>query len=205
MADDQGTVTLFLNQGDGTLGPGQKLTAGGKPIQATGRSSVMVCDWDNDGLKDVVLADEKGYYFYRNVGSAARPVLDAAKPILFGGRSVSYLRPNLGSFVDWDGSGKRAFLGCEFENSVRLYRNLGSGRPGEEPVFGSPEGEILLRSPVPQMISGVDAIDWDGDGRIDLLTGQGHGGSGLRFYATTHRGQLAGTHPVVTIMAVERR
>jgi hypothetical protein len=206
VADGHGTVTLFLNQGSGMLGRGQRVTAAGKPIQGSGRSSVLVCDWDGDGRKDVVLAGEKGYHFYRNVGSPAQPVLEAPRPILFNGRNVSYARPNLGSFVDWDGDGKRDLIGCEFENSVRLYRNLGSGRPGEEPRFGPPEGEIILQASAPQMISGADAIDWDGDGRLDLLTGQGHGGSGLRFYRRDYlEDEVTGRHPLVSVIAVEQR
>ena len=205
VADGHGTVTLFLSQGDGTLRRGQALTAAGKPVQGTGRSSVLVCDWDGDGRKDVVLADEKGYHFYRNVGSPGSPVLEGPRPILFNGRNVTYARPNLGSFVDWDGDGKRNLIGCEFENSVRLYRNLGSGRPGEEPRFGPPEGEVILQASAPQMISGADAIDWDGDGHLDLLTGQGHGGSGLRFYRRDYlEDELAGRHPLVSVIAVER-
>jgi hypothetical protein len=178
--------------------------AGGKPIQGAGRSSVLVCDWDNDGLKDVVLADEKGYCVYRNVGSAAEPSLAAAKPITFDGGPVRYARPNLGSFVDWDGDGKKDLIGCEFENSIRLYRNLGSGRPGEEPKLASPQGEVILQSPVPQMISGADAVDWNGDGDIDILTGQGHGASGLRFYERDYlEDELAGKRPLVSVAAVE--
>jgi len=204
VADGHGTLTLFLSQGDGTPSRGQALTAAGKPIQGTGRSSVLVCDWGGDGLKDVVLADEKGYHFYRNAGSPANPVLEAPRPILFNGRNVSYPRPNLGSFVDWDGDGKRDLIGCEFENSVRLYRNLSSGRPGDLPRFGPPEGAVILQASAPQMISGADAIDWNGDGDLDLLTGQGHGGSGLRFYERDYlEDELAGKRPIVKVLAVE--
>ncbi len=54
------------------------------------------------------------------------------------------------------------------------------------------------------MISGADAIDWNGDGDIDLLTGQGHGGSGLRFYERDYlEDELAGSHPLVRVIAVE--
>ncbi len=206
MADGSGTLTLFLNTGGSALSSGQKVIAGGKPIQGAARSSVLVCDWNNDGLKDIVFADEKGYYFHRNIGSPSDPVFELAKPIRFGDQTASYVRPNLGSFVDWDGDGKKDLIGCHFENSIRFYRNIGSGRPKTEPRFTSSEGDILLQSWTPQMISGADAVDWNGDGDLDILTGQGHGGSGLRFYERDYlEDELNRTHPVVTIESVERK
>lgn len=52
-----------------------------------------------------------------------------------------------------------------------------------------------------QMISGADAVDWNGDRDLDLLTGQGHGGSGLRFFERDYVNDLVnGTLPIVTIM-----
>ena len=114
----------------------------------------MVCDWDNDGRKDLVFANfTDTYLFYRNVGTDAAPVLAAAKPILPGDRKVTYVRPNLGSFVDWDGDGKKDFLAGEFENAVRFHRNIGSGKPGEEPQF--------IRSPgpgCPRALHGADDL-----------------------------------------------
>ena len=99
------------------------------------------------------------------------------------GRAIAYTRPNLGDFADFDGDGKKDFIACEFENVVRLYRNTGAGGPGEEPRFESPEGGIAIVRPwTAQMISGADAIDFNRDGDIDIVTGQGHGGSGLRFF-----------------------
>jgi hypothetical protein len=209
VADGQGSLTLFLNNGRKSkpaLTAGQKISADGKAIQLDARSSVLVCDWDNDRRKDLVLADEKGYYLCKNVGTDAAPLLAAAKPILFGGRKVSYVRPNLGSFVDWDGDGKRDLIGCHFENSIRFYRNIGSGAPGEEPQFADPDGVVILQGESPQMISGAEAVDWNGDGDIDLLTGQGHGGSGLRFYERDWLDdELGRTHPVVTLRAAETK
>ena len=164
--------------------------------------------------RDLVLADDQGYWFLRNQATGARsstegpgePVLAAPRAVLFGGRPVTYVRPNLGSFVDWDGDGKRDLIGCHFENSVRFYRNLGSGAPGDEPQFADPEGVSILEASSPQMISGADAVDWNGDGDLDILTGQGHGGSGLRFFERDWlEDERRGTHPVVRIVETENR
>jgi hypothetical protein len=206
-----GTVVLFANTGVGgggepVLGPGRKLEAGGAPIRVGGRASVLACDWDSDGRRDLVLADDRGYYLARNEGTDAAPVLAAPAPILFGGRPVSYVRPNLGSFVDWDGDGRRDLIGCHFESSIRFYRNEGGGAPGAEPVLLDPEGVTILRGSSPQMISGADAVDWKGDGDLDILTGQGHGGSGLRFFERDWiEDELRGSHPKVAIVGVEAR
>jgi len=43
-------------------------------------------------------------------------------------------------------------------------------------------------------------VDWDRDGDVDLLTGQGHGGSGLRFFERDYLEDVRrGTLPVVRI------
>jgi len=209
VADGSGAVTLFLNRGsksNAAFAAGERLSAGGKLIQLGGRAGVLVCDWNNDDRKDLVLADDKGYYFSRNIGTDAAPSLEEPKPILFGGKRVSYVRPNLGSFVDWDGDGKRDFMGCHFENSIRFYRNIGSGARDTEPQFADPEGVVIVQGESPQMISGADAIDWNGDGDLDILTGQGHGGSGLRFYERDWiEGERNNTHPVVTVVRSETK
>src|SRR2546422_2111729 len=36
--------------------------------------------------------------------------------------------------------------------------------------------------PYTTLFRSAEVVDWNGDGDLDLLTGQGHGGSGLRFY-----------------------
>jgi hypothetical protein len=81
-----------------------------------------------------------------------------------------------------------------------------SGTPGTEPEFADPEGTVILQASSPQMISGVDVLDWNGDGDLDLLTGQGHGGSGLRFFERDWiEDELHDSHPLVTVQAVEAK
>ena len=176
--------------------------ANGSPIDRGGRSSVLVCDWNNDNKKDLVFADQgsPGFYWFRNVGSDSSPVLSAAQSIWFGGQLVNYVRPNLGSYVDWDGDGKRDFIGCHFENNIRLYRNTGSGQPGVAPQFANPEGVMIVQPWNIMMTSGADALDFNADGDLDILTGQGHGGGGLRFYDRDFINDFVNnTYPIVEV------
>ncbi len=209
VADGNGTLTLFCGQGarsQATLLAGTKMVVEGKLVQGAKRANVLACDWDDDGLQDIVFADEKGYYWHRNVGHAGEASLAAAMPVLFHGERVKYVRPNLGSLVDWDGDGRRDFIGCHFENSIRWYRNVATGGSGTLPQFQDAEGVTILQASAPQMISGAHAIDWNRDGDLDLLTGQGHGGSGLRFYERDWiDDELRDTHPRVSVGQFERK
>jgi hypothetical protein len=61
------------------------------------------------------------------------------------------------------------------------------------------------------MCSGVDVIDWNRDGDLDIITGGGHGSSNLRFYERDYINDFVNqnnglnTWPVVTIGSTEGR
>ena len=225
VADGRGWLTLFLNQGTDAapvLGRGRRMSANGHPIDGTSRGSVHVTDFNNDGRKDVLFGmvgegpsrhydwpplnrdrtRDRGILYYPNVGTDAAPVLGAPRWVKTGleGAPADLLRPNLGDFVDWDGDGARDLIVCEFENSCRMFRNTTGGRPGRKPLFAGAAGVTVLAPWTAQMISGADAVDWNGDGDLDLLSGQGHGGSGLRFFERSYVEDVVnGTVPKVTV------
>jgi hypothetical protein len=225
VADGRGWLTLFLNQGTDAapvLGRGRRVVANGRPIDGTSRGSVHVTDFNNDGRKDVlfgmvgegpsrhydwppVKADrtrDRGILYYPNLGSDAAPVLGAPRWVKTGPEDApaDLLRPNLGDFVDWDGDGARDLIVCEFENFCQVFRNTTGGGPGRKPLFAGGPGVTVLAPETAQMISGADAVDWNGDGDLDLLTGQGHGGSSLRFFERDYVNDVVkGTLPVVTV------
>jgi hypothetical protein len=81
-----------------------------------------------------------------------------------------------------------------------VYINTGSTNPNEQPKFTSAaEGITIVQPATTQMMSGADAVDFNRDGDIDILTGQGHGQSGLRFFERSFiNNTLNNTHPVIT-------
>jgi len=204
-ADGDGNVTLFAGDGrSARLGAPEPIRVNGQPIKVGNRASSLVCDWDGDGKQDLVLADDKGYHLFRNTGTNAQPQLAPGTPIRFAGALPGYVRPNLGDFVDWDGDGARDLIGCHFENRILLYRNVAGG-PGA-PRFDAAEGVTLVEPATVQMISGAEAVDWNKDGDLDLLTGQGHGGSALRFFERDYiEDTQRRTHPVATVLTLESR
>jgi FG-GAP-like repeat len=223
VGDARGFVTFFRNEGSDaqpSLAAGRRLEADGKPIDVTGRASVLATDWDGDGRLDLLVtmtsgdlslnyawphqnedpADDRGLLLYPNRGGPGEPVLGApfwVRSGRHGGRPIDFERPNLGDLVDWDGDGRRDLVLCEFEQFVRLYRNERSS-PGAPDFSGPLKGKLILTAPTRQLISGAQAVDWDGDGALDLVTGQGHGGSGLLFFTRGYLEDLLhGTRPVV--------
>ena len=228
VADTRGWLTLFMGNGtllNPTLGPGTRVMANGKVIDVTSRASVLFCDWDNDGKNDVILgmggggdpsenyewpksqpdqSNDSGFLFYKNISTdPTNPVLGYPSWIKASGTIINYnSRPNLGSYIDWDSDGKKDFITGEFESSVRFYKNIGTN---QAPDFANKDGVTIVQPQTVMLVSGAHAMDWNGDGDLDILTGQGHAGSGLRFYERDYIEDFVhNTYPAVTVGASDR-
>ncbi len=89
--DEDGLADLLCGNGDGNVywiknvgtiqapayGSAVLLQAGGTALNLGYRSVVRVCDWDGDGLKDVVGSSMTGVYWCRNTNSNSAPELQA--------------------------------------------------------------------------------------------------------------------------------
>jgi hypothetical protein len=100
VGNSEGYILLFKNVGTDAAPrflPGERLRAAGRDIhhqagysgsvQGTGEArwgyvSPTACDWNEDGLPDLVVGDITGnYVVYLNRGTRATPALDAARPL----------------------------------------------------------------------------------------------------------------------------
>jgi hypothetical protein len=151
-----------------------------KPISVTGTaSSVHAVDWDGDGRIDLLVGDIRGnVYLIPNEGTPTKYAFGKPRQLEAGGKPV-HVGGDAGPFAaDWDGTGRLDLLVGAGDGSVWLYRNTGT-RTRPELAAGVrlvPPGKgsvdpFFPKKPHRGIRAKVCAVDWNGDGRLDLLVG----------------------------------
>jgi hypothetical protein len=139
------------------------------------RTTPAVIDLDQDGLLDLVMLDHEGYlaFFHRKrVGEqlwlepGRRIFTDpGARPLQLNARSAGRSGRRKFCFADWDGDGKLDLL--VNSRSVNLLRNVSSD---QRPWAFLDEGPVDRRRLAGHTTSPA-VVDWNQDGKPDLLTG----------------------------------
>jgi len=157
-----------------------------------GYTTLSVADWDGDKLPDLVLNSIWGKVLWcRNVGTRGRPRLAPARPVKVAWvgpppkPAWNWWDPKPGELVtqwrttpvaaDWDGDGLCDLVLLDHEGYLALFRRARVGgnlllRPGER-IFHAGAGPLRLnaRSAGRSGRRKLCLVDWDGDGRRDLL------------------------------------
>ena len=163
----------------GGFAPARTLTdRRGEPLRVGRASWPQAVDWDRDGDLDLVIGNMYGAVFLaRNASSDAKLELEPPAALTVQGVALEFDETNAAPcLADWDGDGALDLLLGLSSGRVLLYRNTTASG---ETVLAAPRE--LLEPPPPGTTgtlprSGLRArvavVDWNADGRNDLLVGE---------------------------------
>ncbi|UCC64567.1 MAG: VCBS repeat-containing protein, partial [Anaerolineae bacterium] len=173
--DAGGNIRYYDNAGTPAAPDWRLVTANWLGLDVGGWSTPAFADIDGDGDLDCFVGDEQGTLTYvRNTGSPTSPRW--ATPVRpYAGLDLgSYSAP---AFLDVDRDGDLDILSGVENGSLAYARNAGTAR--------SPAWE-LVTTQYPPIQAGdrttPAAADLDGDGKPDLMIGDGDGGLNLYLY-----------------------
>ncbi|MBU0519454.1 T9SS type A sorting domain-containing protein [bacterium] len=174
VGDYFGSVRYFRNigsPGNPALTYEHHISAAGTPIDVDTDATPWVDDWNEDGLKDLLLGASNGrIHLYINEGTNAAPVFNTTDFVItatedtldVGGRSSPCV-------VDLDGDGLKDLVSGNIDGVPIFFRNTGTNaEPRLDPGDSLWVGQIPLD---PSATSRFAPVDWNGDGSVDLIGG----------------------------------
>jgi len=153
-----------------------RLEAGGKPIDQYGSPVPNPSEWHGAGRLDLIASNFiDTITLFRNVGTGTNPRLSAGELLAIDGKplhmDLCMIQPRV---VHWHPDGRPSLIVGEEDGRVALIENLAAR--GQEPKLAPPR---YFEQVDPFVKSGAlarpVAVDWNGDGKLDLLAGNSAG------------------------------
>jgi hypothetical protein len=179
-----GDLYFFKGKGQGQFAAPVRLQREGKAINLGASSTVFAVDWRGTGRLDLLVGNMPGdLYLVPNDGTNAKPVYGAPRKLEAAGRPIkgSHHGDAQPVAADWDGDGLLDLIVGWGDGSVVWYRNVGSKTEpklakGVPLVPAAPPPNYDANAPAsrdakPGVRAKVCVVDWNGDGRLDLLVG----------------------------------
>jgi hypothetical protein len=180
---------VYLHRNIGTnakpqYAPPVKLESGGKPIDLYGSPTPNPVDWLGRGVFDLVGGSfVDTVTLFRNTGSRTSPALAAGELLQADGKALRMelcmIQPRV---VSWHADGRPSLLVAEEDGTVSLVEN--TAPRGSAPRLSAPRP---LQQVDPYLKSGAlsrpNAVDWNGDGKLDIISGNTAGY--LQFFENT--------------------
>jgi hypothetical protein len=131
-----GYITFFSRTATGDLINEGHIQAGGIDIHTDNNSWPCVCDYNDDGKKDLLVGQEgigqpSNVFVYLNQNTNSAPVFDGPTHVLFNGSQLPYYR-TIPVLQDLDNDGKNDMVLGGWYSDVRFYTNVGTNA---DPVF----------------------------------------------------------------------
>ncbi|EKF43148.1 FG-GAP repeat-containing protein [Nitratireductor indicus C115] len=166
------------------------IEAGGKPVRIAagltgsiqgpsekmfGYSCPTIADWDGDGLPDLLVSDVNGHHnFYRNDGGRVPPRFEAPRPLTWQGKPLKTVWRVRPAVIDWLGDGQLHYLALDEDGVLSDFRRASDTELADKRHLRWEDGTQMRFT---QDVGGgrgrvkLCAVDWTGDGRIDLVIG----------------------------------
>lgn len=151
------------------------LMAGDQALETFGWPSPNFADWDGDGDLDLICGEFlDGFTYFENIGTRTEPRYAPGRRVKTAdGQPVTMdLEMIVPSAIDWDKDGDTDLIVGDEDGRVALIENTGKLGADRTPIFLAPRyfqqeaDEVkfgALCTPV--------GVDWDGDGDIDIISG----------------------------------
>ena len=200
---NDGKVRLYLNSGTDdapVFTTDSYIKADGVDISVDSSgcqgASPEVVDWDNDGMKDLLVGDGLGktvLFINQNEVSDETPDLLKEGFIQVDGVDYSVVARSVPCVYDWNADSRKDLLIGRGDGMVSILINTNTD---EDPVFDDVEFVYADSQLLDAGLRVAPRIfDWNGDGYDDLILGEGNGG--ILYYQNIRVPSDPGTEPIL--------